>query len=589
MKDFFDMTKKQYYAAIGSMAVYIGLFCFLGYFNHPQSDDYWGYIVNRGNNTLEVVSYYYNSWMGNYTWLFCGSIIGLFDNLFLFVRWYPTFLVTCSLAAFLFFFVTYRDRLSFLTCVFLSLLSQCVWFTVISTMNETLFWFAASVGYYNTCTVIVLQLAFLARLFYEGYLNKSLAFYGLILTTLLAGGMATITVAAQVPFFLTLSILCMLYGKRENAVRLFVVTLTALVGLWVVYYSPGTAIRTINDGVRLGLATHSIKSALFVSLTSGGLTFRRFFMKPLIYVIILFIPLWEEKIRSLNILQQFPFKIRILHILLLEFIIASGFMFIPGWALGGCWVTGRLTDTVFWIMSITWIFFFAFCYRNRTLSAKIEQLRIYKWRCYLLAFCLVFNFNFFYLIHDYRIGPTYSDQMNAQYNYIKLEKAKHNFNPVVPAPTVYPFLIRFHLGIFDPWNSSLFAEYWGVNSVTQVPFYILDITRKNKYYKDCSCSIREWAERGSPLMQLELAKQYDRRINTDHPDDAEAAKWYLKAAEKGNKSAQRLLVEFYRHGWGVKQNYFLAAKWFLLSYVRPPLVELPIARKYIDIIDLPIK
>ena len=45
-------------------------------------------------------------------------------------------------------------------------------------------------------------------------------------------------------------------------------------------------------------------------------------------------------------------------------------------------------------------------------------------------------------------------------------------------------------------------------------------------------------------------------------DNAEAAKWYRKAAEQGETSAQYNLGAMYTEGQGVPQNFAEAAKWY---------------------------
>jgi TPR repeat protein len=51
-------------------------------------------------------------------------------------------------------------------------------------------------------------------------------------------------------------------------------------------------------------------------------------------------------------------------------------------------------------------------------------------------------------------------------------------------------------------------------------------------------------------------------------DDAEAARWYRKAAEQENEEAQRLLGEMYRDGRGVPKDYVQAYMWFNLAAAR---------------------
>lgn len=48
-------------------------------------------------------------------------------------------------------------------------------------------------------------------------------------------------------------------------------------------------------------------------------------------------------------------------------------------------------------------------------------------------------------------------------------------------------------------------------------------------------------------------------------DYAEAARWYLQAAEQGDAVAQSSLRVMYVLGWGVPQDYVQAHMWFNLA------------------------
>ncbi len=48
-------------------------------------------------------------------------------------------------------------------------------------------------------------------------------------------------------------------------------------------------------------------------------------------------------------------------------------------------------------------------------------------------------------------------------------------------------------------------------------------------------------------------------------DDAEAVKWYGKAAEQGNAGAQCLLGVMYANGEGVLEDYVRAYSWYNLA------------------------
>jgi TPR repeat protein len=72
--------------------------------------------------------------------------------------------------------------------------------------------------------------------------------------------------------------------------------------------------------------------------------------------------------------------------------------------------------------------------------------------------------------------------------------------------------------------------------------------------------LRERAERGDSAAQLELG-----RIAATGGDHEEAARWYRKAADKGNASGQHDLAVLYIYGTGVTQDYAEAVKLFSLA------------------------
>ena len=68
---------------------------------------------------------------------------------------------------------------------------------------------------------------------------------------------------------------------------------------------------------------------------------------------------------------------------------------------------------------------------------------------------------------------------------------------------------------------------------------------------------RRLADLGYAFAQNNLGVMYDNGGN-----DAEAAKWFLKAADQGSSTAQENLGRLYEVGHGVPQSYVQAAKWY---------------------------
>lgn len=556
-------NNKLYFTAVLAMLLFVGAFCCLSlFFNFPQSDDYWSFFKSNGVNCFQNVWNTYMTWMGNYTWVFLGSIIGRF-NLFSFVRWYPLLLVIASICSFLFFFSAFKGIINKSSVILYTLLAQCSWFIVVPYLNENFYWFSASVGYYNTATIIILQMGFVARLFCSNYTNKRFAFAGLLVSTALAGGMSALTVAAQVPVLFVLAVICRYYEDKEHARWLFCAALIAFMGLAIVLICPGAHMRKAVDALSSG----GIATAMSVALHNSPVLLALFFSTPIIYVSLLFMPYFAKSFKVMSCFSNLPVKPRLCYVVLLEILAACGFQFIHGYALG-YEMPPRARGLVVWIMFIAWLLFFCCYYRNNRLTQKIASLRIYKWRVVLLCLCFLFNSNFIYLIHDYIIGPAYAKQSNAQYEYVRQEKAKGNLKPILPALSVYPRLLRFHLGIRNPFNAMLFAKYWGIESAREVPSYFLSLERKGISPEDVNLSVDTWAEMGVPKYQYEMGCLYD-DIPAYKTNSSKAFRWYLKAAQNGYKAAMIKTAHAYLYGLGVSKSYLQGLKWYVLSKTLP--------------------
>ena len=70
------------------------------------------------------------------------------------------------------------------------------------------------------------------------------------------------------------------------------------------------------------------------------------------------------------------------------------------------------------------------------------------------------------------------------------------------------------------------------------------------------------AQGGDASSQMLLAILYNDGLGDVAQDDVEAVKWYRKAAEQGNVSAQWMLGRMYAKGEGVVENDAEAVKWY---------------------------
>lgn len=99
-----------------------------------------------------------------------------------------------------------------------------------------------------------------------------------------------------------------------------------------------------------------------------------------------------------------------------------------------------------------------------------------------------------------------------------------------------------------------FAEY-GIDRVQSLSTYELNLIIESGFPKD--------AETAEQLAQL--GRDYELGRNGKKKSDANAVKWYQKAADLGNAIAQYYLGEMYAKGRGVAQNDIEALKWYRRS------------------------
>ena len=88
------------------------------------------------------------------------------------------------------------------------------------------------------------------------------------------------------------------------------------------------------------------------------------------------------------------------------------------------------------------------------------------------------------------------------------------------------------------------------------------------------------ANLGDPRAQYNLAVLYDKGLGVAQ-SDAEALRWYTRAAEQGEPRAQYNLALMYMNGQGVEPNLVLAYYWMSLSVAQGN-ANAPPARDYLS-------
>jgi hypothetical protein len=351
---------------------------------------------------------------------------------------------------------------------------------------------------------------------------------------------------------------CAFERKKSALIYLLGAIGVAFAGFLLLYLSPGTA-------VRMGGGGGNILQTLGVAGVFGGITALKFFMKPTVYLAILYMPVIAAHVEPFD--KTISRRLRAWHIFALIVSIACFQQAIAGWATSAG-LPARAEGLAIWIMGAAWLFLWSFGYRNEKAFEKICSLRIYPWRGVLLTLCLLLNGNFISLLQDLRVAPLYAAEQRDRQASIIRQKSEGKTDIVVPALTVKPKLLFFSDIRPSPsdWKNQSYAEYWGVRSISALPAPLLNDERARRDFLEGKPEAL--ANAGDPEAQFMLGEIYDTTFAPfkEVPKDNEtAAKWYRMAADQGYSHAQRRLTRFYARGMGVPKNYFYAVAWLLRS------------------------
>ncbi len=540
-------------------------FCCLGCYAYPSADDY------SFTNMLREKGF----WGAQHIWYI--SMTARCANTFLLnlaCLWrleqiYPFLSFTTSIFMFTVLSLgvrTFIRRLPAGLNLFLTLFFQALWITSFPALNETFYWLSG-MPYTWVGTFSVLTIAGLIGVLRE---KKTGLFFGSFLLLVLFNGMILEPISLM-QIGISFSLMGYFLWRRQyrEAVLAGMVFLAALCAFGVMLFSPGTAVRMSGTALSRFTVSNLIRT-VGVAAAFGGITVLKFFMKPVIYVLLLYMPVIASEIKVFD--EGITARFRVWHIFLLTACIAPLLQAFAGLATGAG-LPARAEGLVIWIMGVTWLFLWVFGYRNEAAFARIRALRIYPWRGAILALCLVLNSNFISLLHDLPIASSYAAENREREVLILQQKAEGKADIVVPTLTVKPRLLFFSDLRPSPndWKNQSFAKYWGVRSISALPASMIGDEQKVRNFREGNLrGLEVLAAAGDAEIQFMLGEIYDTTFapaNDVAKDNVTAAKWYRMAADQGYGPAQRRLTRFYAMGMGVPKNYLYAVYWLFRSQV----------------------
>ncbi|GHS95013.1 hypothetical protein AGMMS50276_09140 [Synergistales bacterium] len=370
----------------------------------------------------------------------------------------------------------------------------------------------------------------------------------------------------QCAVLLLLTIYYGLWKKdRFSAYATGIVLLMSFCAFFINYFSPAVAARMHGSIIPI---TGRIFQALKVAIVFGSITAMKFFTKPIIYALLLFLPALVKTIKPFD--DKIAAFMRVKFIVLIVALVAFFNQAIGGFALGIPLVP-RAEGLAIWMMTATWVFLWVFCYRNEKLFRKIENLRITHWRNAVLVLCLILSANFIGLLRDIKIAPLYAQEMRERFDNTERQRQQGKKEIFLPSLRHIPksiFYMDLTLFSENTFNNSDYSKYWGVDATACYPYALGEKSFKSS--REVIDTLKTSENSEDPEVLFKLGEVYDTVfpvMGDTLKDNTAAAQYYLRAAQKGYTRAQSRLIRVYATGAGVSQNYFQALYWLLRSWL----------------------
>lgn len=327
-------------------------------------------------------------------------------------------------------------------------------------LHETLYWLTGATYFWGmSLFLLVITLAV------KALRGSKLSFWGCIVALFINATVFEQLCATQGVTAFIAMIYFAFKKDRKRALICGVFWLTAIVAFCVLFFAPGTAIRQGVTYLSVLSLPKRLINALAITFAHGAFTIIQFFVKPLTYVFLLFLPLIAKKFPAPKISLK-PWLI-----IILTFMPAFLLQFLNAFGLGTA-VGGRGVALSLWFMGLAWSFLWTFCYNGRLKDSQKFAAFSKKWRYPILILALLISTNFVDAVKSLKLAPAYDAEWQARVQSILEQK-----NSGIDDTTVLRIENRPPLIYFDFYGicmSGGMAEHYGVKSILVVLKEMID-------------------------------------------------------------------------------------------------------------------
>ncbi|MBQ7154420.1 MAG: hypothetical protein IJR85_02555 [Synergistaceae bacterium] len=539
------------------------MFCLLGLFARPMPFDEYSFyngVVRQGFIQAQISSYV--GWTGRIFNTFLVYLCASFrlekvQPFLPFITVITYILALFSLIGTLIPSLKSGEKfsLSFLFCA----LTLCFTFS----LKETFYWMPG-MPYFWAGTLILLALSLALKAFRGSVLSFWLCMVVLFLNgTMLEQPCVFQGVAA---------FLAMLFffwrGDRKCALMSGAFWLVSVAAFCVMYFAPGTAVRmAVFDSYALEPVAHSqlvrILKGFIPGVSFGVRNTIRFFLRPLIWTIIFFVPAIAAKIPPAY--EKLSHKLKFWHIVAIVFALSILMQSIAGAASYGS-LPARGVSLSFWLMFLTWNMFWIFFYRGKLAYSEGFGNFCSKWKWPVLILAVLVSSNFTDCISNLRVAPDFAAEWEARVASMISQSERGIMYLQVPPLKAKPKLIYSEIAPLISYSGPTFARYYGAKNVFLVPEELSTNSEDvRKLISEDLTPYAKLAEKGDLDSIIIMAHYRDPKSNFERKDAhnlEEAFRWYTLGAEMGDVGCMRRITSLI-----YKDNFLEALKLRIKAYI----------------------
>lgn len=251
--------------------------------------------------------------------------------------------------------------------------------------------------------------------------------------------------------------------------------LVSIAGFCMVYFAHSTLARMAGMNNHEQSLLRNILRGFIPAFSMGVMNGLQFFVKPLIYSVIFFLPPIAERISPAD--EKLSHSVRAWHIVLVMFVISIFMQYMMGVITGGGGLPERGVSLSLWLIYFTWNVLWIFFYRGKLILSEGFRNFCVKFRWPVLVISVLISANFTDCVKALQIAPEYAAERDTRLELIMQQKENGMTILQIPSLRIKPELIFSDFSsMYDTFSpikdNKVMAKYCGAEKLYAIPYEI---------------------------------------------------------------------------------------------------------------------